>query len=196
MTLEAGLAAITASTTNLVFAVSAQQGEVVRAVAAFDSVTNRVKTGLNQVDNTPDLEKPVSALAQQALDTKQVVLVSGQNISTVNGKSLLDGEPLVIERSATSLNRLAYDARGSLRAAEPEVDDAVVVESLGLFMWVGTQAEPDDDETCFTANTGQWLLQLPAWDLINAWALHDDAVTDDWREDEPNRFAAHLLANK
>ena len=196
MTIELSVAALTASTTALLTAVGTQQITVTDAIAAFKAITARVSNELNRVNNTPDADKPVSTATAAALALKQASLVSGVNISTVNGFSLLGGEPLVIVRSATSLNAVAYENRGSLRASTSEVDDATVVEGLGLFMWTASQVEPDDDETCFTTATGQWLLQAPAWELIDAWALHEKSYVDDWREDEPARFAAYLIAKK
>lgn len=196
MTIESSVATLTASTTSLLTAVGLQQTAVTNAVSAFTAVTSRVNTGLNLVDNTRDIDKLVSNATQSALTLKQAKLESGINISTVNGQSLLSGAPLVIARSATSLNKIEYDNRNVLRTTVSQVDDAVLVEGLGLFMYVATLVEPDDDETCFTTSTGQWLLQVPAWDLIVAWGSYDASITDDWREDEPTRFASYLLANK
>lgn len=196
MTIESSVAALTASTTALTTAVGIQQQAVTSAVAEFTAVTSRVNTGLNNVDNTSDANKPVSTAAQTALNLKQVKLVSGVNIKRVNGVDLLGEGDIVIVRSATSLNRVLYDNRASLRSTTSQEDDATLVEGLGLFMWINTKLEPDDDETCFTTATGQWLLQAPAWELINAWNSLETSITDDWREDEPARFAAYLLANK
>lgn len=42
-----------------------------------------------------------------------------------------------------------------------------VVDSLGLFAWYAGSDEPDDDETCFAATGGRWLLQAPHWDTID-----------------------------
>ena len=193
MTIESSVAALTTSTTALVNAVGAQQIIVTNAVTAFANTTSRVSNGLNNVDNTHDIDKPIGTLAQTALDTKQATLVSGVNISTVNGQSLLGGQPLVIARSATSLNNVAYDDRSTLRTMSPEVDDSTVVAGLGLFMWVSTQLEPDDDETCFTTSAGQWILRIPSSDLIAAWGQFEDEYFNDWIEDEPKRFAAYLI---
>lgn len=197
MTIESSISDLTTATTALVTAVGTQQVAVTTAVAAFTAVTTRVNTGLNNLDNTADINKPVSTATITALATKQATLVDGLNISTVNGVSLLSGSPLVIVRSATSLNRILYDNRANLRATTSQLDDTTVVEGLGLFMWANTQLEPDDDETCFnTTTTGQWLLQVPAWELIDAWNLFEASTVDDWREDEPTRMAAYILANK
>lgn len=196
MTIESSVAALTASTTALTTAVGVQQAAVANAVAAFAATTSRVN-GLDKVQNIADADKIISLLMAAALAGKQATLVSGQNISRVNGVSLLSGDDLVIARSATSLNRILYDNRATLRATTSQLDDSTVVEGLGLFMWTNSQAEPDDDETCFnTTTTGQWLLQVPAWELIDAWNLFEASTVDDWREDEPARMAAYILANK
>lgn len=195
MTIESEISALTTSTTALITAVGVQQTSVNNAVASIVATTARVNS-LNNVENTTDANKPVSTATAAALSTKQAVLVSGTNIKRVNGVDLTGGGDIVIARSATSLNAVAYDDRATLRSASPQLDDSSIVEGLGLFQWVNTKLEPDDDETCFTTTSGQWILKLPAWDLIDAWNMFEQSITDDWREDEPKRFAAYLLANK
>jgi hypothetical protein len=214
LTLEQEVAALTSSATANGIAIAAQQVNVDAKVAAFAATTSRVNA-LNLVENRADIDKPISTATAQALLGKQASLVSGVggNMATVNGKDLLLGGDVVIPRSATSRNSITYDNRGTLRSTVSQVDDSTGVEGLGLFQWTDTQLEPDDDETCFntpavstlvgvplvltvTTPAGQWLLREPAIDLIDAWNLFDQAVTDDWREDEPKRFAAYLLANK
>lgn len=192
MTIESAVSDLTTSTTALVTAVAVQQGTLDEAILSFYEITDRVTAGLNNVNNTSDALKPVSALTQTELNTKQSTLVSGLNISTINGQSLLSGNPLVIVRSATSLNKVDYEDRATLRNLSPEIDDSTVVSGLGLFTWVISQDEPDDDETCFTTATGQWLLQIPAPDLLDAWNLIEKSVVDDFIEDESSRFAAFL----
>lgn len=49
----------------------------------------KADVGLGNVDNTTDLAKPISTLTQTALNAKQATLVSGTNIKTVNGVSIL-----------------------------------------------------------------------------------------------------------
>jgi hypothetical protein len=51
---------------------------------------------LNNVDNTSDANKPVSSATQTALDAKQATLVSGTNIKTVNGTSVLGSGNIAI----------------------------------------------------------------------------------------------------
>jgi flagellin-like hook-associated protein FlgL len=191
MSIETEISALTTATTTLTTAVALQQTEVSNAVSAFTSTTTRVNE-LNLVENTTDLDKVVSNLVQIELGKKQETLVSGLNISTINGESLLSGLALVIQRSATSLNKVSYDDRVTLRSLSPQLDDSTVIENLGLFMWIDTKLEPDDDETCFNTATGQWLLRAPAWDLIDAWSLFETEITNDWREDEPKRFALYM----
>lgn len=192
MTIESAVADLTTATNTLTSAVAAQQTSVSAAVSQFADVIATVTTELNNVDNTADLDKPSGTQTTAALLLKQDLLVSGVNLSTVNGQSILDGQPLVIQRSATSLTALDYEDRASLRALAPEVDDSVVVEGLGLFMFVDSQAEPDDDETCFTTSGGQWLLSVIALDLYEAMALVEAAIRDELDEDEPQRFEAYL----
>lgn len=52
--------------------------------------------GLANVDNTSDLNKPISTATQTALNAKQDTLVSGTNIKTINGSSVLGSGNLTI----------------------------------------------------------------------------------------------------
>lgn len=52
--------------------------------------------GLSNVDNTSDLNKPISTATQTALNAKQDTLVSATNIKTINGNTLLGSGDLVI----------------------------------------------------------------------------------------------------
>jgi hypothetical protein len=191
MTIETEVAALTTATTSLTNAVLTQQTSVDAARALFAATTATVDNDLNLVDNTADVDKPISTATQTALDAKQITLVSGSNISTINGLSILSGTPLVVERGPTSLTSLAYDQRSTLKL-DPTggnlayvLDDSVVVEGLGLFMWHTTQLEPDDDETCFsTPSSGQWLLMTPAFDLLAAYEMVEDAFIDEFIEDQ------------
>lgn len=64
-------------------------------------VLDKTDIGLGDVDNTSDADKPVSTAQQTEIDTKQDTLVSGTNIKTVNGNSLLGSENIVISGGAT-----------------------------------------------------------------------------------------------
>ena len=52
-------------------------------------VLDKTDIGLGNVDNTSDVNKPVSTATQNALNAKQDTLVSGTNIKTVNNQSIL-----------------------------------------------------------------------------------------------------------
>lgn len=52
-------------------------------------VLNKSDVGLVNVDNTSDLNKPISNSTQIALNNKQDALVAGTNIKTLNGQSLM-----------------------------------------------------------------------------------------------------------
>ena len=70
----------------------------VDSVAGKTGVVTLVKgdVGLGNVDNTSDANKPVSTATQTALNAKQATLVSGTNIKTINGSSLLGSGNLEI----------------------------------------------------------------------------------------------------
>lgn len=73
--------------------------------------------GLGNVDNTSDNDKPVSSATSTALSGKQATLVSGTNIKTINGNSVLGSGDLSISVSAGgSSGQLQYNNTGSLGA--------------------------------------------------------------------------------
>lgn len=189
MTIETEVAALTASTTALTTAVGVQQTGVDAAVLAFETTTTTV-------DNlVADADKPVSTLQAEAIALKQTALISGTTIATLNGDSLLTGGNIVIDRSPTELAASTYDARNDLRSlADLVAGDIIVVEGIGLMQFLTTQAEPDDDETCFNVTTGgQWLLATPSYDLISAYNLDEDDIRNNLDEDESERINQILI---
>ena len=56
---------------------------------------NKAAVGLPNADNTSDANKPISTATQTALDAKQATLVSGTNIKTINGTSVLGSGDIV-----------------------------------------------------------------------------------------------------
>jgi hypothetical protein len=191
MTIETEVALLTTAVTTQTGQVAVAIADVGTAVAGFAATTARVDA-LPLVDNTSDAGKPISTATQTALDAKQVTL-NNTNLKTVNGDSLLGTGNVVAPRGPTSLTKVEYDNRASLRALSPAEDDSALVKGLGLFMWVASTDEPDDDETCFTTAGGQWLLECPAWDLVDALARPERAVRDAWDEDENERFEIYLI---
>jgi hypothetical protein len=57
--------------------------------------TTKAQVGLGNADNTSDANKPVSTATQTALNAKQDTLVSGTNIKTINGTSVLGSGDIV-----------------------------------------------------------------------------------------------------
>ena len=66
---------------------------------------------------------------------------------------------------AAGISWYPYASRADLRS--DTTASYAVVDSLGLFAWYAGSTEPDDDETCFAATGGRWLLQAPHWDTID-----------------------------
>lgn len=64
----------------------------------------KTDVGLSNVDNTSDINKPISNVTQTALNNKQDVLVSGTNIKSINGTSLLGSGNVVIGGSGEQVN--------------------------------------------------------------------------------------------
>jgi hypothetical protein len=68
-----------------------------------DIVLTKTSIGLDKVDNTSDLNKPISTATQTALNNKQDTLVSGTNIKTVHGQSVLGSGDISPIASASQL---------------------------------------------------------------------------------------------
>lgn len=95
------------TSTSILNALSANQGRALNVAKANTvHVHTKADVGLGNVDNTSDAAKPVSIDQQTALNTKQATLVSGTNIKTINGTSVLGVGDVVIAGSAVALNDL------------------------------------------------------------------------------------------
>lgn len=75
----------------------------------LNAATARTNLVLGNVNNTSDVNKPVSTAQQTALDAKQATLVSGTNIKTINGSSVLGSGDLPVADSRLTTARLASD---------------------------------------------------------------------------------------
>lgn len=62
---------------------------------------SKADVGLGNVNNTSDANKPISTATQSALNQKQNTLVSGTNIKTLNGQSLLGSGNITIQEGIT-----------------------------------------------------------------------------------------------
>jgi hypothetical protein len=59
--------------------------------------------GLGNVDNTSDVNKPISSATQTALNAKQDTLVSGTNIKTIEGQSILGSGNIDLQKADVGL---------------------------------------------------------------------------------------------
>jgi hypothetical protein len=194
-TTEELLLAISNAATAQTLAVAASKTSVDNLTDSYVDTKNKVDNELNNVDNTSDLSKPLSEADILALNLK----VNISDLSTINGQSIVGGSPLVIARSLTELETLPYEDRGALRTPIPPLpssDDSVIVEGIGLLIFVDSFTEPDDDETSFIAvdpvsllPIGQWLLNLAAPDLADSWATDERHLRDELDEDEISRLS-------
>jgi len=64
---------------------------------------DKTSVGLSNVSNTADADKPTSTATQTALNAKQSTLVSGSNIKTVNGNSILGSGDLTLSTTPSGL---------------------------------------------------------------------------------------------
>ena len=98
--------------------------------------------GLGNVDNTSDADKPVSTAQQTEIDTKQDTLVSGTNIKTVNGNTLLGSGDLSLTLGATAFTGLSDAPSSYIGYAETFVK---VKEDL-----TGLEFAEKEDDTLIT----------------------------------------------
>jgi hypothetical protein len=68
---------------------------------------DKTAVGLANVDNTSDANKPVSTAQATAIGLKQDTLISGTNIKTINGSSVLGSGNLTISGGVTSVTGTA-----------------------------------------------------------------------------------------
>tara|TARA_R110000851_G_scaffold71614_2_gene159195 strand:+ start:2416 stop:3027 length:612 start_codon:yes stop_codon:yes gene_type:complete len=203
MSLETdALDAAALAATNQTVAANNLKDSIDTLTTGYVDTKNRVDTELNLVDNTPDVNKPVSTAQQAESDTKQDILVDGDNISTVNGNSLLSGTPLVIARGQVEIPILNYDDRGSLRTPVlpvPLIGDVVNIAHLGHFQYNTVLEYVDDDEMVYVAvdpddgvtPIGQWVLTLPAYEWKEIQKMFENALLWEWMEDEALRVITY-----
>lgn len=67
---------------------------------------NKSAVGLSNVDNTSDVNKPISTATSTALSGKQATLVSGSNIKTVESLSILGSGNLDITKTMVGLSNV------------------------------------------------------------------------------------------
>lgn len=93
---------------------------------------NKSAVGLGNVDNTTDLLKPISTATQTALDLKQNTLVSGTNIKTIEGQSLLGTGNIDLTKSDVGLSNVdnTSDANKPVSIAQNTAINAKVSNAI------------------------------------------------------------------
>jgi hypothetical protein len=186
-TIPHALEELTDAITLQTSAVATQQTQVNSVISAFAATTTRVDE-LTAVENTADADKPLSLAAIAEFEN----YVETAQLATINGLPINTGLALLIASSPTSLTSALYDSRDALRnpvGPQPIAGDALILEYLGLFQFYVSTVEPDDDETCFTANDtvtglpyGQWRLRVPAYEWTEAHEKIEMSALEEWRD--------------
>lgn len=136
----------------------------------------KLQVGLSNVDNTSDVDKPVSTAQQIALNSKQAVLVSGTNIKTVNGSSLLGaGDVTISGGSATTdasqlTSGILPDARLSSNIATVSYVQSYAISDLSA-----TDFSGDGDTTPITIN--RTMLQEAVEDYVNSMLVAGSGIS-------------------
>jgi hypothetical protein len=112
----------------------------------------------------------------QDLSSKQNLLVSGTNIKTINGASVLGSGDITLT-TAGVVTRVLWEDRANLRLLLPTSADLAVVEGLGIYSWVSGSTELDDDETCFATTVGCWVLTAVSPEYAALSASSDDQLS-------------------
>jgi hypothetical protein len=111
--------------------------------------TTKAQVGLGNADNTSDANKPVSTATQTALNAKQDTLVSGTNIKTINGTSVLgSGDIMTSVQLSYRHDFNVYDYLGKAASGSSE----------GASVWTITRLTiaSDGTATVGTATNVDW----------------------------------------
>ncbi len=124
-------------------------------------------------------------VALDADPTKQAGAIILDFVSGTGAMSLAMGEPtapgtysgwsISVGAAPSVMARLEYENRANLRAASSFPGGAVMVEGLGMFLYVPGSTEIDDDESCFSTGSGCWLLEAAGFEFTQAWLAMSQA---------------------
>ena len=97
--------------------------------------------------------------------TPTVPPVTGLQRGTAQPRQLLGISAAGAVVGLAPLELLGYADRAQLRTL---TSGSAIVRGLGLFTWEAGSIEPDDDETCFAATGGAWVLTAAGPDAVRA----------------------------
>ena len=97
--------------------------------------------------------------------TPTVPPVTGLQRGTAQPRQLLGISAAGAVVGLAPLELLSYEDRAQLRTL---TSGSAIVRGLGLFTWEAGSTEPDDDETCFAAAGGAWVLTAAGPDAVRA----------------------------
>ena len=101
----------------------------------------------------------------RAWGTPTVPPVTGLQRGTAQPRQLLGISAAGAVVGLAPLELLGYADRAQLRTL---TSGSAIVRGLGLFTWEAGSTEPDDDETCFAAAGGAWVLTAAGPDAVRA----------------------------
>ena len=112
--------------------------------------------------------------------------VTGLQRGTAQPRQLLGISAAGAVVGLAPLELLGYADRAQLRTL---TSGSAIVRGLGLFTWEAGSTEPDDDETCFAAAGGAWVLTAAGPDAVRAlWQAEVSAMQAEVSAMQQTRF--------
>ena len=148
--------------------VDAVDGKADAHIARVDNPhgVTKAQVGLGNVDNTADVDKPISTATQVVLDSKQDNLVSGINIKTIEGQSLVGSGNIDLSKSDVGLANVDNTAdidKPISTVAQAALDLKADINSPTL---TGTPSAP-------TAAVGNNTTQIATTEFVNSEIAND-----------------------